>query len=82
MEFIVWVETRLAGRNLGLQQVAKLERRSSGAQPEEIGLTLQDGKTVPKQVQERIVQTQFNVESAAWKSGMHCQREQRMKDLT
>ena len=48
MEFIVWVETRLAGRNLGLQQVAKLERPSSGAQPEEIELTLQDSKTVPR----------------------------------
>ena len=81
MEFIVWVETRLAGKTLELQQVASLERPSSGIQPEEIGLNLQDGKTVLKQVQERIVQTQINVESAAWKFCMHCQREQRMKDL-
>ena len=55
MEFIVWVESRLAGKNLELQQVAKLERPPGGVQPEEIGLTLQDGKTVLKQVQERIV---------------------------
>jgi hypothetical protein len=81
MEFIVWVETRLAGKTLELQQVASLERPSSGIQPEEIGLTLQDGKTVLKQIQERIVQTQISVESAAWKFCMHCQREQRMKDL-
>jgi hypothetical protein len=81
MEFIVWVETRLAGKTLELQQVASLERPSSGIQPEEIGLTLQDGKTALKQVQERIVQTQINVESAVWRSCMHCQRPQRMKDL-
>ena len=48
MEFIVWVDTQLVDRNPGLQQVAKLERPSSGAQPEEIGLTLQDSKTVPR----------------------------------
>ena len=46
MKFIVWVETRLAGKTLELQQVASLERPSTGIQPEEIGLTLQDGKTV------------------------------------
>ena len=81
MEFIVWVETRLAGKTLELQQVARLERPSGGVQPEEIGLSLLDGKTVLKQVQERIVQTQISIESAAWKFCMHGQREQRMKDL-
>jgi hypothetical protein len=81
MEFIIWVETRLGGKTLELQQVARLERPSCGIQPEEIGLTLQEGKTVLKQVQERIVQTQINVESAAWGFCMHCQRQQRMKDL-
>jgi hypothetical protein len=81
MEFIVWVETGLAGKTLELHQVTSLERPSNGIQPEEIGLTLQDDKTVLKQIQERIVQTQISVESAAWKFCMHCQREQRMKDL-
>jgi hypothetical protein len=26
MEFIVWVETHLAGKRLGIQEVAKVER--------------------------------------------------------
>ncbi len=38
MKFIVWVETRFAGKTLELQQVASLERPSGGIQPEEIGL--------------------------------------------
>lgn len=81
MEFIVWVETRLAGKTLNLQEVAKVERDAAGIGPEELGLTLADGKTVLKQVQERIVQTQIEVISAAAKVCRHCGRKQRMKDL-
>ena len=55
MEFIVWVETRLAGKRLEIQEVAKVEREATGIGPEELGLTLADGKTVLKQVQARIV---------------------------
>ena len=55
MEFIVWVETRLAGKRLEIQEVARVERGATGIGPEELGLTLDDGKTVLKQVQARIV---------------------------
>jgi hypothetical protein len=48
MEFIVWVETRLAGKRLEIREVAKVERRATGIGPEELGLTLADGKTVPE----------------------------------
>jgi hypothetical protein len=61
MEFVIWVETRLAGRTLELRQVASVERSASGIEPEELGLTLQDGKTVLEQVQAKIVQTQVRV---------------------
>jgi hypothetical protein len=54
MEFIVWAETRLDGRAFEVREVAKIERAAPGIDPEEFGLTLQDGKTVPKQVQEGI----------------------------
>ena len=43
MEFIVWVETRLAGKTLAVKEVAKVDRCANGAAPEEIGLTLQRG---------------------------------------
>jgi hypothetical protein len=60
MEFIVWVETRLSGKRFEIQQVAKVERKASGIGPEELGLTLADGKTVLKQVQERKSKTKSN----------------------
>ncbi len=58
MEFIIWVETCLDGRTLELREVAKVERTSCGIDPEALGLSLQDGKTILRQVQSRMVQTQ------------------------
>jgi len=55
-EFTLWVETRLDGRTLEGRAVAKLERAAYLVGREDIGLTLRDGKTVLKQLQERIVQ--------------------------
>lgn len=51
MEFRIWVEVRLAGRILHRQLVAQVEREATGIGPEEIGLTLEEGKTVLSQVQ-------------------------------
>jgi len=44
MEFIVWVETRLAGKTLGVEEVAKIDHCADGIPPEDIGLTLAEGK--------------------------------------
>lgn len=82
MEFIVWVETRLAGKRLEIQEVAKVEREATGIGPEELGLTLADGKTVLKQVQARIVQIQIETISAAAKACRNCGRNQRRGRLT
>ena len=81
MEFIVWVETRLAGKRLEIQEVAKVEREATGIGSEELGLTLAEGETVLKQVQARIVQIQIETISAAAKACRNCGRNQRMKDL-
>ena len=81
MEFVVWVETRLAGRRLEIREVAKVERKAAYIGPEELGLTLADGKTVIRQVQERIVQMQIEAISAAANACEHCSRNQRVKDL-
>src|ERR1035438_1456111 len=65
MEFRIWVEARLAGRVLERQLVAQVEREASGIGPEEIGLTLEEGKTVLRQVQARMIQTQVEAVEAA-----------------
>ena len=38
MEFIIWVETGVAGRTADIQQVASVERPAGIKAPEEIGL--------------------------------------------
>jgi hypothetical protein len=81
MEFVVWVETRLAGKTLAVQEVAKFDRRADGIVPEEIGLTLREGKDVLKQMQRNIVQTQIQVQGAAWSCCRHCGGTQLVKDI-
>jgi hypothetical protein len=58
MEFRIWVEARLAGRVLERQLVGQVEREASGIGPEEIGLTLKEGKTVLSQVQAGVIHRQ------------------------
>ena len=40
MEFIVWVETRLAGKTLAVEEVARVDRCADGIAREDIGLSL------------------------------------------
>src|ERR1039457_5650212 len=76
MEFRIWVEARLAGRVLERQLVARVEREASGIGPEEIGLTLEEGKTVLRQVQARMIQTQVEAVEAAHRKCDQCGRNQ------
>ena len=75
MEFRIWVEARLAGRVLERQLVAQVEREASGIGPEEIGLTLEEGKTVLRQVQARMIQTQVEAVEAAHRNCVQCGRK-------
>jgi hypothetical protein len=81
MEFRIWVETRLDDRILERELVSRVERPACGIGPEEIGLTLEEGKAVLRKVQARIVQTQVDVLGAAHRGCCHCGRNQRVKDL-
>ena len=54
----------------GLEEAAKFERCASGPVPEDIGLSLREGKEVLKKVQRNIVQTQIRVGDDA--SGGQC----------
>jgi hypothetical protein len=80
MEFRIWVEARLAGRVLERQLVAQVEREASGIGPEEIGLTLEEGKTVLSQVQAGVIHRQVEVLQAAHRNCLQCGRKQRIKD--
>jgi hypothetical protein len=80
MEFRIWVEVRLAGRVLDRRVVAQVEREATGIGPEEIGLTLEEGKTVLSQVQAGVVHQQVEaLQAAHWKC-LKCGSKQRIKD--
>jgi hypothetical protein len=81
MEFRIWVETRLAGRILERHNVATVERTASNIAPEKIGLSLEEGKSLLRQVQARIVQTQIDVVGASERACILCKRNQRVKDI-
>ena len=80
MEFRIWVEVYLAGRVLHRQLVAQVEREATGIGPEEIGLTLEEGKTVLRQVQAGVVHRQVEALQAAHRKCLQCGRKQRIKD--
>lgn len=81
MEFRIWVETRLAGRVLERELVAKLERGAVGVGPEEVGLSLAEGKAVLRQVQARMIRMQVDALEAAHRKCRLCGRNQRVKDV-
>ena len=80
MEFRIWVETRLGGRILERQIVAQVKRQASAIGPEEIGLTLEEGKIVLGQVQADIIHRQVEALQAAHWHCSHCGRKQRIQD--
>ena len=80
MEFRIWVEVYLAGRVLHRQLVAQVEREATGIGSEEIGLTLEEGKTVLRQVQAGVVHRQVEALQAAHRKCPQCGRKQRIKD--
>ena len=80
MEFRIWVEVRLAGRVLHRQLVTQVEREATGIGPEEIGLTLEEGKTVLSQVQAGVIHRQVEALQAAHRNCLQCGRKQRIKD--
>jgi hypothetical protein len=81
MDFCIWVETHLAGSILERHNIATVERRTSEVASEEFGLSLEEGKSLIRQVQARIVQTQTDVVGASERAYILCGRNQRVKDI-
>jgi hypothetical protein len=81
MEFIVRVETRLAGKILETIDVAEIDRKAAGIGPEELGLTLAEGKYLLRQIQARIVKVQVEAVAAAARPCAQCGRYKPIKDI-
>src|SRR5260370_19487715 len=62
MQFIVWIETVIAGKSVAVHRVAAVERKGVN-DPTEQGLTLQDGKAILNGIEQDIVQTQVDLQS-------------------
>ena len=80
MEFVIWVETRIAGRTADIHQVAMVDRPAGINAAEEMGLSLADGKTIIGQVQRRVVEMQFEVQAKLGQHCPNCQSLRRIKD--
>ena len=96
MEFRVWVETRLGVRILGdadqrselmlgdrileRELVARVQRTAAGIGPEEVGLSLEEGKTVLRQVQAHMIQRQVEALAAGHRRCLQYRGNQRVKD--
>ena len=79
MQFVVWIETVIAGKSVAVQRVAAVERNGVNA-PAELGLTLEDGKTILNGIEQDIIETQVDLQSGHCRACIHCQKPQRVKD--
>jgi hypothetical protein len=82
MEFRIWVETRLAGQTLERHNIATVERTEYPFAPEEIGLSLEQGKSILRQAQLRMVQTQADILGAVDRACVLCKRNHLVKCRT
>jgi hypothetical protein len=80
MEFVIWVETRIAGRTADIQQVATVDRPAGIKAAAEIGLSIADGKTIIGQIQRRVVEMQFEVQAKLGQHCPNCQSLHKIKD--
>lgn len=79
MQFVVWIETVIAGKSVAVHRAAAVERNGVNA-PAELGLTLEDGKTILSGIEQDIIQTQVDIQSELCRICMHCQEPQGVKD--
>jgi hypothetical protein len=75
MQFVVWVETIVAGRRVEVHRIAAVERNGMFA-PAELGLS----QAVLNAIEQEVIQTQVDLQSAMTRPCIHCQGLQRIKD--
>ena len=80
MEFIVRIEARLAGRVVKTCDVATIARPGVVMGGEELGLSLEDGKEIVRELQSRMIGVQVDMLEAANSLCIHCGRRKVIKD--
>ena len=80
MQFVVWIETVIAGKSVAVQRVAAVERNGVNA-PAELGLTLEDGKTIPNGIEQDIIQTEVDIQSEFVAHASIARSPSRVKDM-
>jgi hypothetical protein len=81
MQFVVWVETMIAGQSVAVQRAAVVERQCFANVPTELGLTLQEGRVILTGIEQEVVQSQVELQSGAASVCEHCQVRLRIKDI-
>jgi len=74
MEFLVRIEARLAGRVVKSCDVAMIARPGVVMGGEELGLSLEDGKEIVRELQSRMIAVQVEMLEAATSLCVHCGR--------
>jgi hypothetical protein len=80
MEFVVRIEARLAGRVVKTCDVATIARPGVVTGEEELGLSLEDGKEIVREIQSRMIAVQVEMLEAASSLCIHCGRRKDIKD--
>ena len=80
MEFLVRIEARLAGRVVKTCDVAMIARPGVVMGGEELGLSLEDGKEIVRELQSRMIAVQVEMLEAATSLCIHCGRRKDIKD--
>jgi hypothetical protein len=80
MEFLVRIEARLAGRVVKTCDVAMIARPGVVMGGEELGLSLEDGKEIVRELQSRMIAVQVEMLEAATSLCVHCGRRKDIKD--
>src|SRR5277367_3364817 len=80
-QFVVWVETMIAGQSVAVQRAAVVERQCLANVPTKLGLTLQDGRAILTGIEQEVVQSQVELQSGAASVCEHCQVRLRIKDI-
>jgi hypothetical protein len=65
MQYVVWVETMIAGQSVAVQRAAVVERQCLANVPTKLGLTLQEGRAVLTGIEQEVVQSQVELQSGA-----------------
>jgi hypothetical protein len=80
MEFVVRIEARLAGRLVKTCDAATIARPGVVMGGEELGLSLEDGKEIVRELQSRMIAVQVEMLEAASSLCIQCGRRKDIKD--